>query len=203
MLRKLEQMGELDNTLVFFTSDNGPNAELGHDHEFFNSNGELKGLKRDVYEGGIRVPAMACWKGKIKPGTVSDYIGSGQDFMATLAEAVGAEIPSQSNGVSFLSILTGEANPQRDFLNWEYTNRRTEPEPFRQACRIGIMKGVRYGLDKPTELYDLSKDIAESNNIAEQYPELVKQMEKIFEEERSDNVHYPYGGIQNQNPDKN
>lgn len=195
MLRKLEEMGELDNTLVLFTSDNGPNAELGHDHEFFNSNGDLKGYKRDVYEGGIRVPTMAYWKGMIKPGTVSDYIGSGQDFMATIAEAVGIQVPSQSNGVSFLPILTGETGPQREFLNWEYTNRRTGPDPFRQACRIGNMKGVRYGLDKSTELYDLSKDIAESNNIADQHPELVKRMEKIFEEERSENEHYPYGGI--------
>lgn len=195
LLKKLEEMGELDNTLVLFTSDNGPNAELGHDHEFFNSNGDLKGYKRDVYEGGIRVPTMAYWKGEIKPGTVSDYIGSGQDIMATIAEAVGIVVPSQSKGVSFLPILRGETGAQRDFLNWEYFNRRTEPDPFRQACRIGNMKGVRYSLDSPTEIYDLSKDISESKNIADQHPELVKRMEKIFEVERSENVHYPYGGI--------
>jgi arylsulfatase A-like enzyme len=194
MLKKLEDMGELENTLVLFTSDNGPNAELGHDHEFFNSNGDLKGYKRDVYEGGIRVPAMAYWKGKIKAGTVSDYIGSGQDFMSTIAEAVGIEAPAQTNGVSFLPILTGEAGTKHDFLNWEYHNRGTEAHSFRQACRIGNMKGVRYGADSPTEIYDLSKDISEENNIADQHPELVKRMEKIFEEERSENIHYPYGG---------
>jgi arylsulfatase A-like enzyme len=194
MLKKLEEIGELDNTLIFFTSDNGPNAELGHDHEFFNSNGDLKGYKRDVYEGGIRVPTMAYWKGKIKPGTVSDYIGSGQDFLATIAEAVGIEAPEQSNGVSFLPVLTGEAANKRDFLNWEYSNEAKGPDAFRQACRIGNMKGLRYGVENPIEIYDLSKDISETNNIAGQHPDLVERIGKIFKEERSENVHYPYGG---------
>jgi arylsulfatase A-like enzyme len=192
MLKKLEEMGELENTLILFTSDNGPNAELGHDHEFFNSNGDLKGYKRDVYEGGIRVPTMAFWSGKIKSGTVSDYIGSGQDFMATIAEAVGIEAPEQSNGVSFLPILTGEAGNKHNFLNWEYHNRGKNPNSLRQACRIGNMKGVRYGIESPTEIYDLSTDISETKNIADQHPELVMRMEKIFKAERVDNIHYPY-----------
>lgn len=195
LLKKLDEMGMMENTLVLFTSDNGPNAELGHDHEFFNSNGVLQGYKRDLYEGGIRVPTMAYWKGKIEAGIVSDYIGSGQDFLPTIAEVAGIETPAQSNGVSFLPILKGEVSSKRDFLNWEYFNNHSDPLPFRQACRIGNMKGVRYAVDLPTELYDLHKDISESNNIADLHPDLVKQMEKIFAEERSDNVHYPYGGI--------
>jgi arylsulfatase A-like enzyme len=194
MLNKLEEMGELENTLVFFTSDNGPTGEGGHDYEFFNSNGDLKGYKRDTYEGGIRVPAMAYWKGKIKPATVSDYIGSGQDFMKTIAEAVGVEAPEQSNGVSFLPVLLGKTGSKRDFLNWEFQKNGNDPKAFRQACRIGNMKGVRYGIHSPTEIYDLSKDISETNNIADQNPELVKQMETIFKEERTENIHYPYGG---------
>lgn len=197
MLKKLEGMGELDNTLILFTSDNGPNSELEHDHNFFNSNGDLRGYKRDVYEGGIRVPTMAYWKGKIQAGSVSDYIGSGQDFMPTLADLAGIKAPKQSNGVSFLPILKGELGIKRDFLNWEYTNRGSEANPFRQACRIGTMKGVRYGTENLMELYDLSKDISEVNNIATAHPDLVKRMEKIIEEERSDNVHYPYGGAKN------
>ncbi|KJF43542.1 arylsulfatase [Draconibacterium sediminis] len=194
MLKKLEEMGKLENTLVLFTSDNGPNAEMGHDHEFFNSNGDLKGYKRDVFEGGVRVPTMAYWKGKIEPGKVSDYIGCGHDFMATIADVVHIEKPSQSNGVSFLPILTGKSGEGHEFLNWEYHNLRQEPNPFRQACRIGNMKGVRYGLQNPIEIYDLSIDISENNNIAAEHPELVEQMEKIFRNERSENVHYPYGG---------
>ena len=194
MLNKLEEIGELDNTLILFTSDNGPNAELGHDHEFFNSNGILRGYKRDLYEGGVRVPTMVYWKGKVKPGTTSDYIGSGQDFMATIAGAVGIDIPEQSNGVSFLPVLTGKVEGQREFLNWEYHNRTSESNPFRQACRIGNMKGVRYGAENPIEIYDLSIDFTETNNIAGQHKDLADRMELIFEKERTENVHYPYGG---------
>ena len=82
-----------------------------------------------------------------------------------------------------------------DFLIWEFHKNGTNPEAFRQACRIGNMKGVRYGVDSPNELYDLSKDISETNNSAAEYPELVERMGKIFKEERSDNIHYPYGGV--------
>lgn len=194
MLKKLEEMGELDNTLILFTSDNGPTGELGHDYEFFNSNGNLKGYKRDTYEGGIRVPALAYWKGKIKPGIVSDYMGSGQDFMPTIAEAAGIEAPKQSNGVSFLPVLFSKTANKRDFLNWEFQKNGSNSEAFRQACRIGNMKGVRYGINSLIEIYDLSTDVSETNNVAEQYPELVKRMENIFEKERTENIHYPYGG---------
>ena len=199
MLEKLEEMGELDNTLILFTSDNGPHAEVAHDHEFFDSNGVLRGHKRDTYEGGIRVPTMALWKGKIGPGTVSDFQGSGQDFMPTLAEAARINTPEQSNGVSIIPVLLGKTPNNRDFLNWEFHRNGNSPTFFRQAARIGKMKAVRYGLKSPIEIYNLEKDISEENNIAEQHPELVKQMEKIFEEERTNNPHYPYGGG---NPEK-
>lgn len=194
MLQKLEEMGELDNTLILFTSDNGPTGEGGHDYEFFNSNGDLQGYKRDTYEGGIRVPAMAYWKGNIQPGQVSDFIGSGQDFMPTIAEAVGIDAPSQCNGVSIFPLLKGQKSIKREFLNWEFHKNGGNPEAFRQAARIGNMKAVRYGVDSPTELYDLSTDISEANDIAKQHPEIVERMNKIFREERSKNPHYPYGG---------
>lgn len=194
MLNKLDKMGLLDNTLVLFSSDNGPHGEMGHDYEFFNSNGPLRGYKRDTYEGGIRVPTMAFWRGKIKAGQVSDYIGIGQDFLPTIAEAAGVRPPADCNGVSFLPVLLGQTTPKRDFVNWEFQKNGTNATAFRQACRIGNMKGVRYGINNPTELYDLSADISEKHNIAAQHPELVKRMEKIFKEERSENPHYPYGG---------
>ncbi|WP_066631338.1 arylsulfatase [Labilibacter marinus] len=194
MLKKLEEMGELDNTLILFTSDNGPTGEGGHDYEFFNSNGDLQGYKRDTYEGGIRVPTMAWWKGKIKAGTVSDFIGSGQDFMATLAEVVGVEKPKQANGISILPVLTGGEEPKREFLNWEFFKPSHAADGFRQAVRIDNMKAVRYGVDNPIELYDLDKDISEANNVASQYPELIKRVDKIFKEERTANEHFPYGG---------
>lgn len=195
MLKKLDKMELLDNTLVLFTSDNGPTGEGGHDYEFFNSNGDLRGYKRDTYEGGIRVPAMAYWRGKIQPGRVSDYIGIGQDFMPTIAEVAGVKAPAQCNGVSFLPVLLQHTVNKREFVNWEFQKNGNNPTAFRQACRIGNMKGVRYGINNVTELYDLSKDIGETNNIAEKHPKLVKHMEKIFKEERSENPHYPYGGL--------
>lgn len=192
MLKKLEEMGELDNTLIFFTSDNGPHRE-GHDPEFFNSNGSLKGIKRDVYEGGIRVPALAYWKGTIKPGSVSNFIGSGQDFMPTIAEAIGIPVPEQSNGISILPLLKGESQNAHEFLNWEFQKVGSSPKNFRQAVRIGKMKGVRYGVNTPIEIYNLETDISETKDLAADYPVLVERVNKIFLEERTDNDHFPYG----------
>ncbi len=197
LLEKLDIMGELDNTLILFTSDNGPTGEGEHDYEFFNSNGDLQGFKRDVYEGGIRVPTLAYWRGKIKAGSVSDFIGSGQDIMPTIAEAVGIQAPEQTDGVSILPVLKGKNAPERDFLNWEFHKNGRKPDAFRQAVRINNLKAVRYGVDSPIELYDLSKDISEANNIADQHPDVVSEVEQLFIEQRSENPHYPYGGMTN------
>jgi len=197
MLKKLEEIGELENTLIFFTSDNGPHGEEGHDYEFFNSNSDLRGFKRDTYEGGIRVPAIIYWKGKIKGGQVSDYIGCGQDFMPTIAEVVRTAVPAKSNGVSFFPLIKGKTPEKREFLNWEFQKNGFNPENFRQAVRIGNMKAVRYGIDSPTEIYDLNTDISETHDISNQYPDLVKKVNCIFREQRSKNLHYPYGGYKN------
>ena len=140
MLKHLEESGELDNTLVFFTSDNGPHIEGGHDHEIFQSNGALTGHKRDVYEGGMRVPTMVYWKGKLNGGIVTDYIGSAQDFMPTIADVVGLDIPEQCNGLSFLPVLMGKEEPRYDYLNWEFHAMGKKPDHFRQAVRIGDLK---------------------------------------------------------------
>lgn len=193
MLEKLEDMGELENTLIFFTSDNGPHKE-GHDPEFFNSNGVLQGVKRDVYEGGIRVPTLAYWKGTINEGTVSDFIASGQDFMPTIADAVGIPTPQQSTGISILPILQGNTPKNREYLNWEFHRIGENPKNFRQSVRFGNMKGVRYGANNPTEIYNLETDISESNNLADDHPALVEKANKIFLEERTENELFPYYG---------
>lgn len=200
LLNKLEQMGELENTLIVFTSDNGPHTEGGgHDPEFFNSNGELRGIKRDLYEGGIRVPMIAVWKGKIKPASVSDYMGGFQDLMPSFAQVAKTEIPEQSNGISILPLLKGETQIEHDYLNWEFQldgwGRKMPKGGFRQSVRIDNWKGVRYGINSETELYNIDEDISETNNIANEHPEMVEKMDKLFEEAHSETKGFPYGGV--------
>ena len=198
IITKIEEMGELENTLVLFTSDNGPHHE-GHDHEYFNSNGALKGFKRDLYEGGIRVPMIAFWKGNIIAGTTSEHIAGFQDLMPTFAELAGVEKPLQSNGISIMPVLKGDKPTLHKSLNWEFQldgwNRKMPDGGFRQSARINNWKGVRYGVGSEIELYDLSKDISETNNIAAGHPEIVKEMNRIFEEERSKTPGFPYAGV--------
>ena len=204
MLEKLEEMGELDNTLVLFTSDNGPHHE-GHDHEFFNSNGNLKGFKRDVYEGGIRVPLIAYWKGKIDTGAVTAHISGFQDLMPTFAVVAGIEVPEQSNGISILPVLTGNTQKKHKSMNWEFQldgwGRKMLDGGFRQSARMENWKGVRYGINSETELYNLDTDISELNNVASEHSEIVQKMNQIFENERTETEGFPFGGkVQNYKP---
>ena len=108
LLEKLEKLGRLNHTAVFFSSDNGPHHEGGHDHRFFNSSGGLRGYKRDLYEGGIRIPMIAVWEGRIRPGTVSDHPAAFHDLMPTLAGIAGIDPPVNIDGMSFLPELLGE-----------------------------------------------------------------------------------------------
>jgi arylsulfatase A-like enzyme len=199
MLKKLEEMGELENTLVLFTSDNGPHGEGGHDYEYFNSNGVLKGFKRDLYEGGIRVPFIAFWKGKIQADVKTNFVAGFQDFLPTLAEVVGINVPDQSNGISILPVLKGEKQDQHENLNWEFQldgwNRIMPDGGFRQSVRINNWKGVRYGINAETELYNLDEDISETNNLAKDHPEIIQKMNEIFEKNRSETKGFPYGGV--------
>lgn len=199
MLAKLEEMGELDNTLIVFTSDNGAHKEgRGHSPQFFKSNGRFKGIKRDLYEGGIRVPMIACWKGKIQPSSLSNHIGSAQDLMPTFAELAGATLPEGTNGVSLLPALKGKEQTKHEFLNWEIQLdgwfQIMPTGGFRQSARIGNWKGVRYGIDSKTELYNLETDAEEKHNVANEHPDLVKQMEEVFKN-RTENPVFPNGGV--------
>ncbi len=199
LLKKLNEMGELENTLVLFSSDNGPHNEGGHNHEFFNSNGVLRGFKRDVYEGGIRVPFIANWKGKIEAGAETNFVAGFQDFMPTLAQVAGIEVPEQTNGISILPVITGKSQPKHESLNWEFQldgwSRIMPDGGFRQSARIDNWKGVRYGIASKTELYNLDDDISETNNLAAEHPEIVEKMNQLFEKNRSDTEGFPYGGV--------
>ncbi|NSW95437.1 MAG: arylsulfatase, partial [Bacteroidales bacterium] len=176
MLSKLKELNIDRNTIVIFSSDNGPHLEAGADPDYFNSNGPLRGYKRDLYEGGIRVPMIVRWPGKIKAGSVSDHISAFWDVMPTLAEITGVSLSEPVDGISFLPELTGnqKSQKQHDYLFWEF-----HEQGGKMAVRKGDWKAVKLNVNKPgetvTELYNLSSDPAEENNIAINHPEIVRE----------------------------
>jgi uncharacterized sulfatase len=168
---RLADLGLDRSTLVLFTSDNGPQKEGGNDPDFFDSNGPLRGLKRALYEGGIRVPLVAWWPGRIRPGVVTDHVGYFGDVFATLSEVARQAAAPGLDSISVLPTLLGHAARQRqhEYLYWEFYE-----QGGRQAVRFGNWKAVRQpGFDGPVELYDLASDLAESRDVAADHPDLV------------------------------
>ncbi|MFP6899488.1 MAG: sulfatase-like hydrolase/transferase, partial [Opitutales bacterium] len=188
ILDLLKELGIAEDTLVIFTSDNGPHKEGGHKPDFFDSNGPLRGYKRDLYEGGIRVATVAWWPGKIKPGSTSAHVGTGWDMLPTFCELAGIDAPKGLDGLSFAPTLLGKKKQQgkRDYVYWEF-----HEQGGKQAVRKGKWKAVRLNVRKnansPIELYDLSKDIGETKNLASKHPELVKEMAKVMAESHTPN----------------
>ena len=200
LVRKLKEIGVLDNTLILFTSDNGPHyAKGGHDLEFFNSNGNLKGGKRDLYEGGIRVPLIAYWENKIRPESFSYHVSSFQDIIPTFSEIIGYKVPKNLDGISFLPTLISKDQPKHDYLNWEFQLsgwfQNLPSGGFRQSVRFDHWKAVRYSINSDIELYDLNEDEGETNNQAHSHPKIVKKAKDIFENSRSEQYGFPYGGV--------
>lgn len=191
ILSKLRELGLEKNTIIIFASDNGPHLEGGADPDFFNSNGDLRGYKRDMYEGGIRTALLIKWPEKIKEGSKSDHISAFWDIMPTFAEITGAEIPENTDGISFLPALLGKKQKQHEFLYWEF-----HEQGGKMAVRTGNWKAVKLSIDKTpqgtTELYDLSKDISESNNVANTNPEIVKKMEEIMFKAHTPSEAFPF-----------
>ncbi len=176
----LDELDLEDDTLVMLSSDNGPHQEGGHDPVFFNSNGPLKGFKRDLYEGGIRAPLIARWPGKIKPGTTSSLMSAHWDMLPTFCELSGAKAPEGIDGISITHELFGKPNQaQHDYLYWEFYERGGK-----RAVRFGDWKAVQLNLRKqanpPIELYYLPNDIGEDKNVAEEHPDKVEQAKKYF-----------------------
>ncbi|GEO06458.1 arylsulfatase [Adhaeribacter aerolatus] len=192
IMEKVKTLGLEKNTIIIFTSDNGPHQEGGADPDFFNSNGPLRGYKRDLYEGGIRVPMIACWPGKIQANSTSDHISAFWDVMPTLAEVVNIKKPENTDGISFLPTLLGQAGQQQhNYLYWEF-----HEQGKKQAVRLGDWKGIRLGLAKnpvsPLELYNLKEDIGEERNVADQHPEVVKEMQQIMQQSHSEDPNWPF-----------
>jgi arylsulfatase A-like enzyme len=186
LMELLKTLGIDRNTVVFFSSDNGPHKEGGRDPEFFQSSGPLRGIKRDLYEGGIRVPMIVRWPAKIKPGSVSDFAGAFWDFLPTAAEISGRQSPKKLDGISILPVLLGKTRKPHPHLYWEF-----HEKGFHQAIRMGNWKAVRHGPGKPLELYDLVKDLAERNDVADRHPDVVAKMESILLNVRTESDRFP------------
>lgn len=185
VLAILKKLGVDENTLVIFASDNGPHHEGGHDPDFWDSNGPLRGYKRDYYEGGIRSPFLARWPGTIKASSKSDHISAFWDILPTMAELTGQSVPKQSDGISVLPTLLGKTGDQKkhDYLYWEDSTVKGGIQ--KTAIRQGNWKGVqKYGKGNaaPMELFDLSKDLGEEHNIAAAQPDVVQRLEWLMSE---------------------
>jgi arylsulfatase A-like enzyme len=193
VLAKLKELGLEKNTIVLFSSDNGPHLEGGADPDYFDSNGPLKGYKRDLYEGGIREPMIAWWPGKIEAGTKTDHLSAFWDVMPTVAELAGVQPPQNIDGISFLpTLLSQEGQKQHEYLYWEFHERGG-----RKALRKGNWKLVQYDVLNPekttTELYDLSKDIGEENNVANEHPEMVDELLQLMKSARTESEVFTFG----------
>lgn len=191
VVKKLKALGLTENTLIVFASDNGPHKEGGNDPAFFKSSGGLKGIKRQLSEGGIREPVIVNWPGKIKP-KVSDQIGAFWDFMPTFAELAGAKELKTTDGLSILPTLLNEGKQkQHDFLYWEF-----HEDGGRQAVRMGKWKAIKEDVKKnpssPIALYDLTNDPKELNDLSIKYPEVVKKMEAILLKSHVEHKDFPF-----------
>ena len=190
LLEKLTELGLEENTIVIFTSDNGPHLEGGADPDYFNSNGGFRGYKRDLYEGGIRVPMLVRWPDKVRPGRITRHVSAFWDVMPTLAEITGAETPEGIDGISFLPALLGKRQKTHEYLYWEF-----HEQGGKMAARFGNWKAVKTDVNRSpqgeTEIYDLSADFSESVNISSERPDLVQRAEEIFRRAHSRSEIFP------------
>jgi arylsulfatase A-like enzyme len=186
LLGRLKEIGTDSYTLVIFSSDNGPHKEGGIDPEFFQSSGPLRGIKRDLYEGGIRVPMIARWPGHVAAGSESDHVSAFWDILPTLAEVGGASLPDGLDGISMLPALLGKPQPRHEYLYWEFHEGSSK-----QAVRMGDWKAVRLAPSKPIELYDLASDIGEERDVASEHPSVVEKARQILATSRTDEHTWP------------
>lgn len=189
LLDKLGELGLDDDTLVIFTSDNGPHQEGGAIPDFFSSSGPLRGIKRDFYEGGIRVPMIARWPRAIAPGSESGHLSAFWDFLPTCADLAGTATPKGIDGISFLPTLLGKEQEEHAYLYWEFYERGGK-----QAVRWGDWKGIRLRTrrnpDNPIELYNLEDDLGEAKDVAAQNPRIARKIAKMMKAAHTDSATY-------------
>lgn len=179
MMELLKELGIDDNTIIFFTSDNGPSFAGGADYEYFQSAGELRGLKQDLYEGGIRVPLIVRWNNKIQPESITDHISAFWDVLPTLTDIVGTKNPKKIDGISFLpTLLSQEDQKQHEYLYWEYGSKI-------KAIRKGDWKAVQLSPFGSVQLYNLAQDPSEKHNVARKNKELAKEMKELLKTART------------------
>jgi arylsulfatase A-like enzyme len=186
LLEHLKLLGLDKNTLVIFTSDNGPHDETHHDLSRFQPSGPLRGIKRSLADGGIRVPCLAWWPGRVPAKVESDHVAYAGDWFATAAELAGTRAPEGLNSISFVPALLGRPHEQtqHEFLYWEF-----HENGFSQAALYrGRWKGIRENdLSAPLALYDLENDIAEEKNVVAQHPEIAARIETFLKTARLEN----------------
>ena len=181
----LKELNLEDNTIFIFTSDNGPTFNGGSDSEFFESARPLRGLKGSVYEGGIRVPFIVRWPGRVKAGSTGEHVCAFWDFLPTCCEVIGVNAPADIDGISILPTLLGQRRKQKkhEYLYWELRGR--------QGVRMGRWKAVRINPNKKIQLYDLDKDIGEQNDVAGANPDIVTKMAEIMRTGRTESEVFP------------
>jgi arylsulfatase A-like enzyme len=187
----LKQYNLERETIVFITSDNGAHAGEEKGFNLFKSNGPLRGQKGQLYEGGIRVPMIVRWPGKVQAGSQSAFPCAFWDFMPTASEIAGVAPPAGIDGVSVMPAILGKAEPRREFLYWEFPTfdlktGKQRPDRMPQAVRTGKWKAIREKPGAPLELYDLSTDISEKNNVAAANPAVVKRIEEYLKTARTE-----------------
>jgi arylsulfatase A-like enzyme len=189
IVAKLEELGLLENTLIVFSSDDGPHLEGGADPDYFNSNGPLRGYKRDLYDGGIRVPMIARWDGVIEKGKRTDHVCAFWDILPTFCQVAGLSTPENIDGVSCLPLLKGNIEEQKkhEYLYWEFH----EGSGSAQAIRMGKWKGVRKSPGNNLELYNLETDLSEQNNVASMHPKIVEKMHNLLSRVRRESQYWP------------
>lgn len=189
IMKTIHEKGIADNTLVIFTSDNGPHRENGGDPDFFNSNGIYRGIKRDLYEGGIRVPFIAYWNGIIKPGT-TDQVAALWDLYPTFLQLAGIKNLKSVDGISMMPMFRNKNNQEHDFLYWEFHENNG-----RQAVRWKNWKGIKLNVSKDAhahlELYNLNNDPSEERNVAEKYPAIAAKLNDMIKRAHHNNTDWP------------